>query len=95
MIVAVVERRFQTGKTDDAVRLMVELRRRMMKRGGCISDETLRSEDDPSLWLDVSTLTYSDRWKEWEAAREHKELQSEIENLLTAPENISIFDIVK
>ena len=76
MITVVVERRFQAGKVDDTARLLVELRRRMSKQSGYVSCETLRSTNDPSLWVDVSTWTYSDQWKKWEVAPEHKEIQA-------------------
>lgn len=95
MITAIVERRFQPEKVGDIARLLVELRRRMMQQSGYISGETLWSVNDPSLWVDVSTWTYSDQWKKWEAAPEHNEIQSEIESLLIASEKESIFNIVR
>jgi len=95
MITAIVERRFQPEKVEDIARLLVELRRRMMQQSGYISGETLWSTNDPSLWVDVSTWTYSGQWKKWKAAPEHKEIQSEIESLLIASEKVSIFNIVR
>ena len=95
MIMAVVERHFQPEKVDDMARLLVELRRRRVKQSGCISSESLRSVADPSLWVDISTWTYSDQWKQWEAAPERKEIQSEIEKLQLDSEEVTIFDIVR
>jgi quinol monooxygenase YgiN len=95
MIMAIVERRFQPEKVDDMARLLVELRRRRVKQNGCISSESLRSVSDPSLWVDISTWTYSDQWKQWEATPERNEIQSEIEKLLLASEEVSIFDMVR
>ena len=95
MIVAIVERHFQPEKVDDMARLLVELRRRRVKQGGCISSESLRSINDPALCVDISTWTYSDQWKQWEATQERREIQSEIEKLLLTSEEVSIFDIVR
>ena len=74
---------FKTGK------------RRMTKQSGYISGETLWSTNDPLLWVDISTWTYSDQWKKWEVAPEHKEMQAEIDSLLIASEKVSIFNIVR
>jgi len=95
MITAIVERRFQREKTEDVARLLVELRRRMMQQIGCISSETLCSANDPSLWVNVSTWTYSDQLKSWETTPQYKEIQSELEKILTNSEKVSIFNIVK
>jgi quinol monooxygenase YgiN len=95
MITAIVERRFQPEKVEDIARLLVELRRRMMQQNGCISSETLRSANDPSLWVDVSTWTYSDKWKKWETTPEHNEIQFKMKDLLIAPEKVSIFNLMR
>jgi quinol monooxygenase YgiN len=97
MITAIVERRFHMAeeKTENIARLLIELRRRMMQQSGCVSSETLHSMKEPSLWVDVSTWTYSDQWKKWENAPERREIQSEIENLLLNSEQVSIFNIIK
>ena len=95
MIKVMVERRFRLGRVEDVARLLAELSRNERQQSGYISSETLWSVNDPSLWLDISTWTYSDQWKKWEVAPEHKEIQSEIENLLIASEKVSIFNIVR
>jgi heme-degrading monooxygenase HmoA len=95
MITAIVERHFQLEKVEDIARLLIELRRRMAKQSGYISGETLWAVNDPSLWVDVSTWTYSDQWKKWEAAPECREVQTEISNLLVTPPRVSIFKIVR
>lgn len=97
MITAIVERyfRMEEEKAENIARLLIELRRRMMQQSGCISSETLNSTKNPSLWVDVSTWTYSDQWKKWEEAPERKEIQSEIEKLQINSERVSIFNIIK
>jgi len=94
MITAIVERRFSTEKTENIARILIELRRRR-QHSGCLSSETLHSTKDPSLWVDVSTWTYSDQWKKWEDTPERKDIQSEIENLQIDSEQVSIFNIIK
>ena len=95
MITVVVVRRFLQGREKDAARLLGELRRREIQQNGCISSEVLWSVDDPSMWVDISTWTYSGQWRKWEVAPEHREIQSEMENLLIAADGASIFKIVK
>ena len=97
MITAIVERRFrmEEEKAENIARLLIELRRRMMQQSGCVACETLHSAKDPSLWIDVSTWTYSDQWKKWEEAPERREIQSEIESLQLNTEQVSIFNIIR
>ena len=95
MIRVIAEKRFQEGRVEDIVGLLAELSRKEREQDGCLSDEILQSVADPSTWVDVSTWTYSDQWKKWEVAPEHKEIQAEIDNLLIALEKVSIFNIVR
>ncbi|MFC2008141.1 antibiotic biosynthesis monooxygenase family protein [Chloroflexota bacterium] len=95
MITVVMVRHLLQEREKDAARLLGELRRREIQQNGCISSEILWSVDDPSMWIDISTWTYSDQWKKWEVALEHRDIESEMQNLLVAADKASIFKIVK
>lgn len=95
MIRVIVERHFQQEKTEDIVTLLAELNRRESVQEGCLSDEILQSVADPSIWVDVSTWTYSDQWKKWCTTSEHKKIQLKVKDLLIGPEIVSIFNIIR
>ena len=95
MIKVIVERRFCPEKVRDVARLLSELSRRERQQNGYLSGEILRSADDPSLWIDISTWTYSDQWEKWETAPEHNEIQFKMKDLLVAPEKVSTFSIIR
>ena len=91
MVRVIIERRCRPDKVAEMESLLVALRGMAMGQRGYISGETLRSVDDPSLWLVISTWVDADLWKEWEAMPERREIASNMEPLLVAPEKVSIF----
>ena len=91
MVRVVIERHCKPDKQAEMGSLLVELRTKAMHRPGYISGETLRSADDPSHWLVISTWVDADLWTVWETTPERREINSKIESLLVAPEKISIF----
>jgi heme-degrading monooxygenase HmoA len=95
MIRVMIERYVQPDKDADVIKLLIELRARALKQHGYISGETLRSMDNPSLWLTISTWNCPEDWKQWEKTADRKEIAYEIEQLLTSPENITAFEFVK
>ena len=95
MIEVIVERHFQPGRMEDTARLLAEMRRRVMRQNGYVSGEILQSADNPSVWIDTSTWTYSDQWKKWETTPEHNEIQCEVERLLAAPEKVFICNVIR
>ena len=95
MIKVIVERRLRSGRVEDIARLLAELSRRERQQNGYLSGEILQSADDPSLWVDISTWTYSEQWKRWETTPGHNEIQLKMNDLLIAPEKVSIFTIMR
>ena len=71
--------------------LLWQLRAKAMQAGGYISGETLRSLDDPNSFLVSSTWNSLDEWKAWEANRERKALQDEIDRLLRFPSKTQLY----
>jgi len=76
----------------------MELRISAMRQPGYISGETLRGETlrtiaDPSLWLVISTWVDAESWQKWQMVPERREIESKIEALLVAPEEVTILKI--
>jgi len=66
VIRVMIERRCLPGKEARLRELLVQIRAAAMRRVGFISGETLRSADDPSLFLTVGTWTTREAWKAWD-----------------------------
>jgi len=71
--------------------LLMKLRGKAMLAKGYISGETLRSIDDPSEYLVISTWNTLDDWKRWESDKERQEIQRQIDELLRAPSIHRVF----
>ena len=91
MVRVIIERHCQLDKGAELESLLVELRTKSMQQHGYVSGETLRSLDNPSLWLVISTWFDADLWKAWETMPERREIMRKIDPLLIAPEKVSIF----
>jgi len=94
MIRVIIERRFQAGRETELENLLVELRSRAMAQPGYVSGETLRSLDDPSLWVVLSTWLDASLWKAWEASPERKEIEDRIGRIASAAAKVSAFSFV-
>jgi heme-degrading monooxygenase HmoA len=95
MVRVIIERRCQPNKELELETLLVELRSKVVRLRGYVSGETLRSVDDPSLWLVISTWLDAELWKAWENSPERKEVITKIERLLVAPAKTSVFSFAK
>ena len=76
----------------------MELRISATRQPGYISGETLRGDtfrtvDDPSLWLVISTWLDAESWQKWQMVPERRQIDSKIEALLVAPEEVTILKI--
>lgn len=91
MVRVMIGRRCQPDRAAELESLLLEMRTKSIGQPGYISGETLRSIDDPSLWLVISTWVDADLWKVWESMPERREIESRIDTLLIGPEKISIF----
>lgn len=94
MVRVVVERHCKPDKDEELERLLVELRSTVVKQRGYVSGETLRSIEDPSFWLVLSTWLDVNLWEAWEASAERQEVNKSVEPLLTQPEKVSVFSFV-
>jgi heme-degrading monooxygenase HmoA len=88
----IIERRVTKGKDTDLANLMRDLRAKAMFAKGYISGETLRSHDDPTLYVTISTWKSIEDWKAWEESAERKEMGNKIETILDDAAQHRIFD---
>ena len=94
MIKVIIERHCRPDKAAEMESALVDLRTKAVQKRGYVSGETLRSIDDPSHWLVISTWLDIDLWTAWETSAERREIASRLEPLLVAPEKASIFSFV-
>jgi quinol monooxygenase YgiN len=94
MVKIIIERRCKPNKEAELESLLVELRTNAVQQRGYVSGETLRSVDDPSLWLVLSTWLDVDLWKAWEASLDRQEIADRLEPLLVVPEKTSSFSFI-
>jgi len=86
-----IERKIVPENQSRLNNLLMKLRGKAMLAKGYISGETLRSIDDPAVYLVISTWNNLDDWKRWESDKERQEIQSQIDGLLRVPSNHRVF----
>ena len=92
MIKSMVERHVRAGKETDMADLLEELWIKAMKAPGYITGETLRSVDEPGIWLTISTWSDISNWRAWSNSSERQEAVKKIESLLRTPSKESIYE---
>ena len=93
-IKVIIERRLKKGKEGELAQLLRQLRYRAMVAPGYISGETLRSHDDPNLYMVISTWKSLEDWRRWEENPERNQIQQKINELLKEPASFRIFHFV-
>jgi quinol monooxygenase YgiN len=94
MIKVIIERHCSAEKAAEMESVLTDLRTQAVQQRGYVSGETLRSADDPSHWLVISSWLDADLWKAWEASPERQEIMARLRPLLAAPEKASVFSFV-
>ncbi len=93
-IKVIIERRIKEGKEGELAQLLRQLRAKALLASGYISGQTLRSVDDPRLYVVISTWKSLEDWREWEKDPERAELQRKIDELLEEPAKFRVFYFV-
>jgi heme-degrading monooxygenase HmoA len=86
-----IERKIVPENQPNLNNLLMKLRGKAILAKGYISGETLRSLDDPTEYLVISTWNSLDDWKRWESDQERRDIQGQIDNLLRAPSVHRVF----
>jgi heme-degrading monooxygenase HmoA len=90
----VIERKVKEGKQAEMMNILRKLRTSALPRKGYISGETLRSRDDPSTYIVISSWQSVEDWEAWQSHPERTEISKKLEPLLATPEKYSIFVFV-
>ncbi len=84
-----IERKVKPGKEKELNAIVRELRSEAMHAEGFISGETLRSIDDPSVHLVISTWKSMTDWNAWVKSPDRKNLEAKIAVVLKEPTKMS------
>ena len=94
MAVKVFIRRYvKKGKTQAAVKLLMEVRSQALKQPGYISGETLVNHYDPRHIAVLSTWQSIDDWIRWQESDERSAKEDQLESLQEGPANFEIYDL--
>lgn len=91
MVTILTERRCKPGKEEEFKKLSLELRAKVIFASGFYSAETLRSTDDPLLFLIIHTWMSVEQWEAWRNSPVRQEVIRNIEALLVETEKDSVF----
>ena len=86
-----IRRKVKPGKEAELNTIVRELRSHAMHAEGFISGETLRSIDDPSVHLVISTWKSIDDWNAWHNSAKRQELQKKVNEVLAEPSTKTAF----
>jgi heme-degrading monooxygenase HmoA len=87
-----IYRKVKPGKEEELSEAVRNLRSEAIHAEGYISGETLRSIEDPSLHLVISTWKSLEDWNNWFNTPERKAFQQKIDAFLEEPAKIAAYE---
>lgn len=87
----IIERKVKEGRQSEMMNVLRELRTLALPRRGYIAGETLRSKDDPSTYIVISSWESVEDWEAWRNRPERNKIRKKLEQFLVTPEKYSIF----
>jgi heme-degrading monooxygenase HmoA len=87
-----IHRKVKRGKEKELSEAVRNLRSKIIHAGGYISGETLRSIEDPSLYLVISTWRSLEDWNRWTGSLDRKAFQQNTEPMLEEPTKITSYE---
>lgn len=78
----IIKRHVPENKTKELAPLLKQMRNACMNQPGYIFGETLKSYDDPSHFVVISTWESVEDWKRWASSSQRIEIQNQIDYLL-------------
>ncbi len=88
-----IKRYVKKGKTEAAVKMLIEVRSLALTQPGYISGETLINHYDPCNLTVVSTWQTVDDWIRWQESDERSAIEDQLESLQERPANFEIYDL--
>jgi heme-degrading monooxygenase HmoA len=90
-IKALIKRKVPRDKARNMLHLFMEMRTLATAQPGYISGETMKSIDDPDVYLIISTWESADDWEKWLLSKERQAIQSKMDALLGGKTTYEIF----
>ena len=90
----IIKRTVPDEKENELMPLLKELRNLGVNQPGYISGETLKNVDNPNEVMVISTWRSAADWNEWVRNDRRKEIQDQIDFLLQATTEYSVYDYV-
>jgi heme-degrading monooxygenase HmoA len=87
-----IYRKIKRGKEKELSEAVRALRFKALVTRGYISGETLRSVEDPSIQLVISTWKSIEDWNNWFNTRERRAFQEKIDVILEEPTKIAPYE---
>ena len=87
-----IYRKVRPGKQKELSEAVRNLRSKAVHAKGYISGETLRSIEDPSVQLVISTWKSMEDWHNWFNTPERKAFQQKIDAILEEPSTITPYE---
>jgi len=94
MVRVIIERHCKPDKAKDLEKQISDLRIRAIPVRGFSSGQTLKSVDDPELYVVISTWLSQELWNKWYGSDERKKISEQIGPLLSLPEKVTLFNFV-
>jgi heme-degrading monooxygenase HmoA len=91
-IKVLIYRKIKPGKEKELSEAVRALRFKAMVTQGYISGETLRSVEDPSIQLVISTWKSIEDWNNWFNTRERQAFEEKIDVILEEPTKIAPYE---
>ena len=86
-----ITRTVPSDKAREMLTLLREMRSLATSQAGYISGETLKSNDQPDVYLVISTWKAPEDWETWLLRPERQALQNKIDALLGGKTNYEMF----
>lgn len=90
-IKALIKRKVPRDKGRNMLHLFMEMRTLATAQPGYISGETMKSIDDPDVYLIISTWESADDWEKWLLSKERQAIQKKMDALLGGKTTYEIF----
>jgi len=90
-IKALIKRKVPRDKARNMLHLFMEMRTLATAQPGYISGETMKSIDDPDVYLIISTWESADDWEKWLLSKERQAIQRKMDALLGGNTTYEIF----
>jgi heme-degrading monooxygenase HmoA len=91
-IKVLITRKIKLGKEKELSEVVNELRSIAIRTPGYISGETLRSIEEPSLHLVISTWKSIEDWKSWVNSSKRKALEQKAVPILAEPTKVTPYE---